>query len=133
MIAGCGSGDPTDMVPIRGEVIYAGKPLTEGFIVYLPKNPGNGRQANGPIQPDGSFVLTTQKGGDGAMCGEYDIVVFSDKAPANENMSRQEYEASAKRARRSNIPTKYSDRNSSGLHDRVDQDHSGFKRIELEG
>ena len=100
--------------------------------MYLPKTPQQGRQASGPVKPDGTFVMTTQKGGDGVMYGEYDIVVFGyGTDPGNEATSREAYEASIKRNRESAIPQKYSVRGASGLSDSVGADHSGFKRIEL--
>jgi hypothetical protein len=133
VLIGCGSDGLPDMVPIKGEVTYKGKPLAEGQVVYLPKAPGVGRQASGSLQSDGTFVLTTQVGGDGAMYGEYDIVVFGyGTDPGKEYSSREEAESFlTKSGRRSGIPEKYSQQGSSGLSDTVDKEHSGFKRIEL--
>jgi hypothetical protein len=129
---GCGRDGLPNMVPIRGEVVVDGQPLAQGQVVYLPKDPAHGRQANGPIKPDGTFVLTTQKGGDGAMHGEYDIVVFGyGTNPGKAARSRAETEAALKEKSKSPIPEKYSDQATSGLSDTVDEDHSGFKRIEL--
>jgi hypothetical protein len=130
-LVGCGSDGLPDMVPIRGEVYYNGEPLADGFVVYLPKKVGEGRQATGPIQPDGSFVLTTQQGGDGAMHGAYDVVIYEDTAPAGEYSTREEYEAAMKRKRASKVPQKYSSQHTSGLSDTVDDNHSGFKRFEM--
>lgn len=130
-LVGCGSDGLPDMVPIRGEVYYNGAPLEDGFVVYLPKKAGVGRQATGPIQPDGTFVLTTQQGGDGAMYGVYDIVIYEDAAPAGEYSTRQEYEAAMRRKQRSSVPQKYTNQHTSGLSDTVDDNHAGFKRIEL--
>ena len=129
--SGCGKEGLPNMVPIRGEAIFQGEPLSDGFVVYLPKKAGVGRQATGAIKPDGSFVLTTQKGGDGAMHGEYDIVIFEDAAPAGEFASREEYEAAMQRRERSKIPQKYSNQATSGLSDTVDENHTGFNRIEF--
>ncbi|HEX2476734.1 MAG TPA: hypothetical protein VHK01_18415 [Lacipirellulaceae bacterium] len=134
---GCGSklGLP-DMVPIRGEVIYKGTPLTqgEGTVVYLPAELGNSRQATGAIQSDGTFQLTTMQPGDGAMKGKYKIVVYCYKPHPSATLSREEYDKqlrAGKLDRGSVIPEKYSNPASSGLSDVVDDSHSGFKRIEL--
>ena len=119
------------MVPITGEVTYNGEPLTHGRVVYLPASPSVGRQANGPIQPDGTFSLTTQNSNDGAMHGEYHIVVFSRTGGANKAASREEFEKAAKKSNGSAIPLKFNDHRTSGLKDTVDGDHSGFKKLEL--
>lgn len=129
--AGCGSDDGPKMKPIRGEVTYNGKPLTHGRVVYMPKDPTAGRQANGPIQSDGSFVLTTQEAGDGAIHGEYDIVIFSRGNGAGQAASREEMEAMKRRSSGSNIPDRYMSHETSELSDTVDGEHSGTKTIEL--
>ena len=131
-LGGCG-GEKPDMIPIKGEVIYDGKPLAQGQVVYLPRNRETGRQASGPIKPDGTFVMTTQKGGDGVKFGEYDIVVFGYGTDPSRDKpaSREEQEKSMKNKRRSSIPEKYSNQRTSGLSDTVDANHEGFKRIEL--
>jgi hypothetical protein len=134
---GCGSNSGLpDMVPIRGEVIYKGKPLTEGegTVVYLPAESGNSRQATGAIQSDGTFQLMTMQPGDGAMKGKYTIVVYCYKPHPSATLSREEYDKqlrAGKLDRGSIIPEKYSNPATSGLSDVVDNSHSGFKRIEL--
>jgi hypothetical protein len=131
-IAGCGSSNELDMVPIRGEVTYNGQPVTEGSVVYIPVE-STGRQATGKIQPDGSFQLTTREANDGAVVGEYKIVVHAVKAPWEEMPSREEME---KRGRQPIVmtyivPERYANPETSGLTDNVDSSHSGFKKLEL--
>jgi hypothetical protein len=129
---GCNSGGLPNMVPIRGEVRLDGSPVAEGQVVYLPKDPSQGRQASGPIKPDGTFVLTTLKAGDGAMAGDYDIVVFGyGTDPGKGATSRAEMESSLQQGRASGLPERYADAKTSGLSDLVDRSHSGFKLIEL--
>jgi hypothetical protein len=133
LVAGCGPSGPTT-IPIRGEVIYNGQPLKEGTVVYLPNGSGEARQASGRIQPDGSFVLTTFKNSDGVVPGEYDIVVYAYAPQAGNIPTRAEIEAAQEAGRPQRqmiIPEKYTNPGSSGLSDKVDSDHSGFKRIEL--
>ena len=74
--SGCGSSDrpyvaPT--LPVKGKITYNGKPLTQGNITFEPV--GFGRDASGGIQPDGTFVLTTFKDGDGAVAGVHRVAV----------------------------------------------------------
>ena len=89
-LVGCDSGGLPDMVPIRGEVYYDGEPMKQGTVIYSPR--GEGRQALGGIQPDGTFVLTTLKKGDGVKKGEYDMAVYAMKPHPGEPKSRGEVE-----------------------------------------
>ncbi len=134
LMTGCNSGGLPDMVPVRGEVIYNGEPLKEGNVVYLPAKADQGRQATGGIQPDGTFVMTTLRDSDGVMQGAYDLVVYAYKPHPGEPKSREEHEAlfaSGEIVRGFIIPEKYTNPATSGLSDIVDDDHTGFKRIEL--
>jgi len=133
LLAGCGSANELGLIPIRGEVTYNGAPLTDGTVVYLPEQAG-GRQATGAIGPDGTFALTTQNRDDGAMKGSYKIVVYAYKPHPGEPKTREEHEAMVKKGgieRGYVIPEKYTDPATSGLSDTVDENHSGFKKIEL--
>jgi hypothetical protein len=122
------------MIPIRGEVFYKGAPLKDvpqGLVRYLPKS-SDGRQATGRIQADGSFVLTTQTNADGVVPGEYDITVSA--YTTQPELTRQQVEASGGLGvsqPRLLIPEKYTDPKTSGISDTVNDEHSGFKRIEL--
>jgi hypothetical protein len=128
-IVGCGGGGPK-MMPIEGEVIYQGKPLTTGTVLYVPRDRAAGRQARGEIQSNGTFQLMTFKPADGAMLGEYDIAIVALKPHPGE--SREAIEAAGGIVPRGSlIPDKYSDPSTSGLSDSITTDHSGKKRIEL--
>jgi hypothetical protein len=123
-----------ELFSVRGEVTYQGKPLPEGTVVYLPKDSPGSRQATGAIQSDGSFALMTRAKDDGAMRGTYQIAIYAYKPHPGEPATREEYEAMAKRGglkREYLIPEKYADPQKSGLSDTVDENHSGFKKIEL--
>jgi hypothetical protein len=132
-LAGCGSDGPTT-IPIRGKVLFKGAPLRDvprGLVHYLPKT-AEGRQASGRIQPDGTFVLTTFKGGDGVVPGEYDIVVSA--YTTGPELTREQVEAVRGVGIEKPmlmIPQKYTEASTSGLSDTVNSDHSGFKQVEL--
>ena len=73
LAAGCGDGFPK-RYPVSGSVKFAdGSPVKTGTIELG----GNGSRwtASGEIQRDGSFSLTTVKKGDGAVPGEYKVVI----------------------------------------------------------
>jgi hypothetical protein len=133
ILAGCGGGDGLEMYPVRGEVTYNGKPVSQGIVTYTPTTPGVGRTANGPLQPDGTFVMTTLKRDDGVMRGAYNIVIHSYAEDPGAPQSREEIEAQGTRVKKmkSIVPEKYTSPETSGLTDAVDANHSGAKKIEL--
>jgi len=68
---GCG-GNAT-MAPVSGKVTHQGKVVPDGSITFYPKM--GGRPSIGQIQPDGSYKLSSVVPGDGAMPGEYTVVI----------------------------------------------------------
>jgi hypothetical protein len=108
---GCGVGSGQQVVtliPVKGKVTYNGRPVTKGWVRFEPD--GYGRPARGQLQPDGSFVLTTTKDGDGVVAGAHRVaVVASDKSLANDRAFR-----------------KYASPNTSRLTADVDSEHNEF-------
>lgn len=89
-IAGC-SNQP-EVAPVRGLVTMDGKPLPGGRVMFQPIATGDdknvGKVAMGQIQPDGSFVLTTYKNGDGAVVGPHHPVVMENRHEEATNSDR---------------------------------------------
>lgn len=139
-VAGCGSADGLpDVVPVRGTVTLDGEPLPSGDVLYLPTDPA-GRQARGSIDERGRFRLSTLRPNDGALPGEYRIVVLApaeesaeDAAArrANENAGRRRRTFGAEEGPASLAPLRYTKPETSGLTDVVDDDHSGSISLEL--
>ncbi len=76
LLTGCSTG----LLPVKGKVSYEdGRPVTAGSVVVESVAEGNAKRnsANGNIQPDGSFQLTTLKSGDGVPEGRYRVAVLS--------------------------------------------------------
>src|SRR5205807_750630 len=74
-LTGCGStnaGMAGKIVPVKGIVTYRGKPVVKGTVRF---EPDAGREAEGPIRADGTFVLTTFVSGDGAITGSHRVAV----------------------------------------------------------
>jgi len=71
-LPGCGR-DGFGTAPVKGKITYKGKPLTTGTILFKPE--GDKPSATGEIQPDGTYVLTTYSGDDGAVLGKHDILI----------------------------------------------------------
>lgn len=70
---GCGSGQPP-AYPTKGHVTFAnGSPVRTGTIEL--KSREHSIQARGTIGPDGQFILTTYREGDGAVAGVHDCVI----------------------------------------------------------
>ena len=67
--AGCGGGP----VAVRGRVLLDDVPVAGATVMLMPVD--GGHPAHGPTDANGVFRLTTFKHGDGALPGQYKIVV----------------------------------------------------------
>lgn len=74
-LLGCGDGRPK-RVPVSGQVLIDGKPLTVGFIRLIPDD---ARPASGRIGPDGRFTLKTFESDDGVVLGTHPVTVRANK------------------------------------------------------
>lgn len=76
-LVGCEASVATH--PVTGTVVLAdGTPASGGIIKFRTKSEeGETVKAHGQIQPDGSFRLTTYQDGDGALEGDYEVILFS--------------------------------------------------------
>jgi hypothetical protein len=73
LFTSCGPhGEATAIV--RGKVTYAGKPVPNGTVNFIPDR---GPSATGEIQPDGSYTLMTYKAGDGAVIGAHKVIIVA--------------------------------------------------------
>jgi hypothetical protein len=75
-VTGCG-GEAKPQAPptalVKGKVTYQGKSLASGSVLFEPE--GAGREAQGTIQPDGTFTLTSYDKDDGAVLGLHRVAV----------------------------------------------------------
>ncbi len=77
LVAGCSDGSPAT-IPVRGRVLYQGKPVDRGLVTLQPTQLAEGvpmRPAMGEIQTDGTFQLSTFAAGDGVQPGEYEVSI----------------------------------------------------------
>ena len=65
--------------PVQGTVMYNGKPVPKGTVLFTPVNGGS--TATGEINEDGTYRLTTYKPGDGACLGEYRVAIMAMEGP----------------------------------------------------
>ena len=68
ILAGCNRGPK--MTPVTGKVIYNGRPLEFGVVMFQPPS---GQPAQGEIQPDGTFILSTYRLNDGVVLGKHKV------------------------------------------------------------
>lgn len=73
--AGCGKGKT---IKVEGVVTLDGKPLPGATVSFMPV--GEGRPASGRTDADGRFRLTTYRTDDGALPGDYKVVVVVKEA-----------------------------------------------------
>ncbi len=76
LLAGCGKGGPR-VVPVSGQVLIDGKPLTAGVPGHIQVLPQGTRPASGSIDPQtGRFTLSTNRPGDGCPLGTHKVAVY---------------------------------------------------------
>jgi hypothetical protein len=74
---GCGS---QNLFPVSGKVTHKdGKPVAAGLVIFEPV--GKNASARGEIHSDGSFQLGTNTNSDGAMEGEYKVLITPPPLP----------------------------------------------------
>ena len=137
VILGCGDNSGlARRYPVTGTVKYKGEPLKVGQIAFEPANPpvGEGRHAEGHIE-NGNFTLTTANEGDGALPGEYKVLILastldvSTLLPKGGGPLHQGDEAHQKaiKAAKSAVPVKYSRSETSGLTAKVEAKSNHFE------
>jgi hypothetical protein len=117
LIPGCSddSGLAT-RYPVSGKVTYKDQPVPNATIIFEPINPPlpQGRVANGVVEK-GSYRLTTATPGDGALPGEYKVIILASDLDVSELAKKQggllhqgdaEHQKAAKAAK-SLLPEKY--------------------------
>ncbi len=125
MLCGCSPHPAT--APVSGKVVYQGKPLEFGSVMFQPVG---GPPARSVINSDGTFVLSTYEEGDGATIGRHRIRVtcFESQSPdALEESLEKEMGLG-----RNLIPDKYLSIDTSGLSFEVQETGHDDVLIELQ-
>ncbi|MDA0832489.1 MAG: carboxypeptidase-like regulatory domain-containing protein [Planctomycetota bacterium] len=80
MICGCGeSVDAPEIFEVKGTVTLDSQPLANVKVSFVPVEK-EGRGAFGKTDASGNYSLTTMKPNDGALPGEYKVLVLPDTA-----------------------------------------------------
>ncbi|TWT36470.1 hypothetical protein KOR34_13760 [Posidoniimonas corsicana] len=104
---GCG-GREFETAAASGVVTLDGKPVTSGSVVFTPEQ---GWPAQGELDAEGRFVLSTFEDADGAIVGEHRVAVI---AQTGEDAS-QHFEKPPTQPVRSLVPDRYASKMTSGL------------------
>lgn len=85
-VSGCNSSD-YDLAPVEGTVLFEGKPLTEGQLMFSPVATGgdmnSGKAGFGNLKGDGTFEISTYTDGDGAVVAKHRVTLINNpKTPA---------------------------------------------------
>jgi hypothetical protein len=74
----CGSSSTQKLYPVRGKVLFDGKPAEGALVTLQPTDASVGTSIapRGQVQADGSFEIATHKFGDGAPPGEYKVTIL---------------------------------------------------------
>ncbi len=106
---GCGD-DRLPVAPAEGKVLYQGKPLAFGSVMFQP---AAGPPGAGAIGPGGTFRLSTYGDGDGAVIGTHRVRItcLETQRPGAPPPSLDEEPGAGE----SLIPRKYAAINTSGL------------------
>jgi hypothetical protein len=74
----CADSRRQPVYPVRGKILYQGRPETGATVVFHPKNTSDPQAVCplGKVGADGSFTLSTYAPGDGAPPGDYTVVVI---------------------------------------------------------
>ena len=108
---GCGNPHELEVAPVQGTITYEGKPVTQGFVVFVPQK---GKRATSPIDSTGHFSLSTYAENDGAIVGSHKVGIV-----AFENMEQyylaQYSDTGNYKMPPEIIPKKFGDPFSSGL------------------
>jgi hypothetical protein len=105
-LAGCGS----DIYPVDGKVVWKdgspAKELKNSLVIF--NQAAKQTRAQGQIQEDGTFHLTTNKPNDGALVGEHEVLIIE---VARKHLGGPDASALAPGA----MDSRYSDPRTSGL------------------
>jgi hypothetical protein len=110
LLTACLAGCSGDIHPVQGKVVWKdgtpAKELKNSLVIF--NQAAKQTRAQGQIQEDGSFRLTTNKPNDGALAGEHEVLIIE---VARKHLGGPDSSALAPGA----MDSRYSDPRTSGL------------------
>ncbi len=70
----CASAGP-ELHEVRGTLTFNGQPAEGATVILDPVGGGSGSKPSGIVAADGTFTISTHPHGDGALVGEYVVLV----------------------------------------------------------
>lgn len=110
LMSGCDSGPV--MVPVTGSIVYKGKTLEYGSVMFQPVGVDGAMPARGKIESDGTFRLHTTKPGDGVVVGKSQVRVTAFAAQREEAAGNQHQEMALGK---SAVPRRFQNFSTSGI------------------
>jgi len=96
LLASC-SDNGLQLAKIHGKVTYKGQPVQKGTVFFMPDEEKGtvGPSAMGGIAADGSYVLSTDESGDGAILGSHKVGITGfDPDPVSSGVATPDPESS---------------------------------------
>jgi len=125
VFSGCG-GERRELAPITGKVLYQGKPLPFGGIMFQSSS---GQPATAVIQSDGSFEMKTHGEGTGVVVGHNKVRITCN---TSQDTNRKSVSAGVELALgRQLIPRRYGSFHTSKLEVDIKPDHNDPLLFEL--
>jgi hypothetical protein len=90
-VAGCGPGHGLTLGRVQGKVTCKGEPVRYGNVFFVPdvSKGTDGPSAMGTIKDDGTYILSTDSGGDGALVGHHKVGLTGlDPTPINKTSEK---------------------------------------------
>jgi len=77
-LGGCSSGNGLTLAKVKGTITYDGEPVRGGEVLFVPDAAKGtvGPPAAGTISEDGSYLMSTQESGDGAIVGVHNVAII---------------------------------------------------------
>lgn len=126
-LTGCGDSHPARS-PVSGTVTYNDEPLHIGSLVFVPVE--GGPSAEGKIDEEGNYVLGTFEESDGAITGEYQVMITALTSPGGSGLPEDAVNGNAGPV--SVIPEWYGNISSSGLKVTVEPDKENVINFPLD-
>jgi len=108
----CADNGRRPVFPVRGQVLFEGKPTPGALVLFHPLNDPDPRAPRpvARVAADGGFAPTTYRTDDGAPAGEYAVTVTWVNEVDNQSAPKEE-----QREPRNQVPDRYAKPETSGL------------------